>query len=308
MANLNRERLSAEYPADVPHREEAEDLVEWLVDNRSTGYRGFCGGHKHEIQHLDGRGIPNDPDVVSTSYAVKALLAAEAIDGGYADLAETAADFVVSDLEYREVEDGAKINYHMNHGDDYYTLNAAAIGGRLFADLFDYFGTEEYRKRAAEILDFVVTKQTDLGGWYYRDPPSASHLSMDNHHNGFIAESLLRYREATDSSRYDEPIAEALAFHRERLFEESGAPNWDETSSYPRDVHAAAQGILVFTYAGELDLARRILEWTLENLYGGKGRFYFRKQRYYTKRITLMRWCQAWMAYAISEYLLAETR
>jgi hypothetical protein len=35
----------------------------------------------------------------------------------------------------------------------------------------------------------------------------------------------------------------------------------------------------------------------------GDGRFYYRKGRYYTKRITLMRWCQAWMAYALAVWL-----
>jgi len=32
--------------------------------------------------------------------------------------------------------------------------------------------------------------------------------------------------------------------------------------------------------------------------------FYYQKNKFYTKRFTLMRWCQAWMAYAMSEYLV----
>jgi hypothetical protein len=43
----------------------------------------------------------------------------------------------------------------------------------------------------------------------------------------------------------------------------------------------------------------------LLNMYAGDGRFYFRKYRFHTKRQVLMRWCQALMAYAISEYLRA---
>jgi hypothetical protein len=61
----------------------------------------------------------------------------------------------------------------------------------------------------------------------------------------------------------------------------------------------------VFTEAGNLEFARRIIDWSLEHLYAGDGRFYFREYRHYTKRITLMRWCQAWMAYALSRYLRA---
>lgn len=128
---------------------------------------------------------------------------------------------------------------------------------------------------------------------------------MDNHHNGFIIECFQRYREVTGTREYEDVLSKALSFYRETLYEHNGAPNWDETDAYPRDIHAVSQGILVFTYAGEHEFARRILRWALNNLYGGDGRFYFRKHRFYTKRITLMRWCQAWMAYAMSEHLAA---
>jgi hypothetical protein len=126
---------------------------------------------------------------------------------------------------------------------------------------------------------------------------------MDNHHNGFVIEAFQRYHDVTGMDRYEETLSEALAFYREALFEESGAPNFDEANAYPRDIHAATQGVLVFTYAGDLAFASRILAWTLDALHAGDGRFYFRKHRYHTKRHVLMRWCQAWMAYAISEYL-----
>lgn len=290
----------------VDYERESYRLNEWLISNRSIGYSGFCGGHNHQIQHLHSRGMPNDPDVVSTSYAVKSLLSAAPLDSMYPSIAQTSADFVIEDLNYRTVSDGACIDYHFNHPSDSYTINAGAMGARLLIDLYARFGDESYRRRAKRILDHVAGLQTDLGGWTYRDPPSASHLSMDNHHNGFVIETFLRYHEVTDTDQYAETLDRALAFYRETLFDPSGAPNWDETTTYPRDIHASAQGILVFTYAGDLDVARRILAWTLNNLYVQDGKFYYRKHRLYTTRITLMRWCQAWMAYAISEYLMAK--
>ena len=63
--------------------------------------------------------------------------------------------------------------------------------------------------------------------------------------------------------------------------------------------------MLVFTREGDLETAERILRWVLANLQVEEGRFYYRKYRHHTKRVTLMRWCQAWMAYATSELLLA---
>jgi hypothetical protein len=242
--------------------------------------------------------------VVGTAYGVRALLAgADEFDDSYAEIAASAADFVIDRLGYHEIPAGARIDYKPTEPADYYTLNANALGARILLDLHADRRDPALLERATAILDYVVDRQTAEGGWMYRDPPSASHLSMDSHHNGFIIETLLRYRSVVAEDRYEEALEDSLDFYRETLFEPDGAPNWDESSQYPRDIHAAAQGILVFTYAGDRSFAGQILDWTLDNLYAGDGRFYFRRQRFYTKRITLMRWCQAWMAFAISEFL-----
>ena len=304
-ARLEREGLLDPSPG-VDYEAERRRLLEWLLENRSVGYSGFCGGHKHVIQGLHHQSQPNEPDLVSTSYAVKALLDGADLDPAFAAAARSAAEFTVEDMHYEEVDGGATVRYYPKHPDDSYTLNAGAITARMFVDLFEHFGDEEFLERGRQLLDYVAAAQTPIGGWYYRDPPEASHLSMDNHHNGFIVEALQRYHEVTGTERYRETLDDALSFYGERLFEADGAPNWDEDEAYPRDIHAAAQGILVYTYAGDLDFARRILAWTLENLYAGDGRFYYRVERLYTKRITLMRWCQAWMAYAVGELSLAE--
>jgi hypothetical protein len=309
MANRTAARLAEEgrleSPPGVDYETEERRLLEWLAENRSVGYSGFCGGHKHVIQGLNHQGQPNEPDLVSTSYAVRALLRGREHDPSFGELARSAAEFTVDDMQYEEVEGGATVKYYPKHPDDSYTLNAGAITARMFVDLYAAFGEEQFLERGRALLDYIVDAQTPIGGWYYRLPKDASHLSMDNHHNGFIVECLQRYHEVTGTERYGDSLADAREFYRLELFEADGAPRWDERSTYPRDIHAAAQGILVFTYAGDREFARRILDWTRENLHVGDGRFYVRKNRFYTKRVTLMRWCEAWMAYAIAEYLTA---
>ena len=309
--NLHDLGMATEGHSDnrVDYLAEMTRLLDWLVESKKPGYSGFGVGHQHDIQDLQGFAEANTPDAVVTSYAVRALVRGACLDQTYPEVARTSADLLFEDLNYREFDDGtARITYSQNHPERYYTLNAGALGARLLVDLYDHFGTDRYRESARALLDYIVDRQQPVGGWKYRDPPSASHLSMDTHHNGFILECLQRYQEVTGERRYEDAIASSLWFHRTVLFDPDGAPNFDEQQSYPRDSHACAQGILVFSYAGEFEFARRILEWTLENLYDGDGRFYFRKTGLYTRRITLMRWSQAWMAYAISEYLIERTR
>ncbi len=312
MANLDVFELSG----DAEYATEARSLIDWLLEADNDWCDHFCGGgHRHPLQTLssDRPTVPGESSgVVSTAYAVQALLqAAETLDEPeYATVARSAGEFVLEDLCYTECETGARINYTATNGEPAetsppYTLNANAIGARLLLELAASFDDTEYREAATSIFDYVATKQTATGGWMYTDPPTASHLSMDSFHNGFIIESLLRYRELTGSDRYDATIDRALSFYRGTLFEDDGAPNWDESSTYPRDIHAAAQGIIVFTEAGDLDFARRIIDWTIDALYAGDGQFYYQQRRFYTKQFTLMRWCQAWMAYALSTYLTA---
>ncbi|WP_136601181.1 prenyltransferase/squalene oxidase repeat-containing protein [Salinigranum halophilum] len=288
------------------YKDEAVKLADWLIDNQSDGFDGFCGGHRHEMQQLREKRDAEVPNIIPTSFAVKALLTASRFEQRFEDYALKSVDFVQSELEYREVENGAKIKYQPLEDGSYYTLNGGAIGARMFVDLYDHFGDKEYLNKATKLLDYLTTKQTELGGWMYREPASASHLSMDNHHNGFIIESYHRYATVTGSNRYYDTLETSAEFYKSLLFNLDGSPNWEETSSYPKDIHACAQGIITFSLLGDHEFAEKIIDWTINNLYGGDGEFYYQKRRVYTKRFTLMRWCQAWMAYALSVYHLTK--
>lgn len=297
-----------EHTGDERYVDEVIDLADWLVGAQSEDYRGFCGGHRHAMQQLRERRPANTPNVVTTSFATRALLRAAEFDPRYFDVARSVERFLDHALAYRETAHGATIHYHPLEDGSYETINGTAMGARLYTDLYAAFDEDRYRERAAKLLDHVVAHQTDIGGWTYRIPASSSHLSMDNHHNGFIVEALLRYRQVTGEDRHSPAIDRALSFYRNQLFEPNGAPNWDERRRYPRDIHAATQGIITFAVADEPEFSRSILRWVLEHLYAGHGRFYYQKRRCYTKRFTLMRWCQAWMAYAVAHLVTGQPR
>jgi len=300
MANLTM----YEQTGDELYLKEAQSLVEWLLEHRNDDPFGW--DHNHAIQTLDRKIERNETSsVVTTLFVLMAILRLAEYYGteGYTLIREQALPFLFDELGYIELDTGAAIKYRPGDSDDVRVLNANALGARLLLELYSEFQDEQYLDRSESILDYVVSRRTSIGGWKYTDPPSASHLSMDNHHNGFIIESLLRYEQITESDRYSEAIEKSLSFYKETLFTTEGVPNWDEKNEYPRDIHASAQGIITFSEAGDTEFARKVLEWTVNNFYDSDGRFFYRKQKYYTKRFTLMRWCQAWMAYALSVFL-----
>jgi hypothetical protein len=283
---------------------DVNDLAKRVSDHGTKYGYPFSLYHNHEIQGLNKKKPIGTPRIVATVYGVKALLESEEEAGPRTELAHTVYEFVQEELDPIDDENGGrKIKYTPLDNPTHYTINANALAGRMFVDLFAESPKDEYRDFANDLLQFVSDRQEPIGGWQYRDPPSKSHLSMDNHHNGYIIESFLRYRGVFGTDEFDDTIENGLDFYRNVLFEQNGAPNWDESNSYPKDITAAAQGIIVFSLAGDKEFAKRIIEWTTDNLYGGEGQFYYQSRGWYTKRFTLMRWCQAWMAYALSEYL-----
>ncbi|WP_244166301.1 prenyltransferase/squalene oxidase repeat-containing protein [Halorubrum ezzemoulense] len=297
MANLN---AYIEFSSER-YLSEAQTLCERILSHDVDGVDGFCLSHQHTLQDLSDTKSPGTPNIVSTSYGVKALLQASNIDDKYAVVAHRSADFVKSELLTTD-QDQYRISYTPTK-EDSYTLNANALAARLFIDLYDQFCEDEYRVIAEGILNYVKDQQEEVGGWKYTDPPSASHLGMDNYHNGFIIESFLRYQEVTNENIFKETIQDGVNFYRNVLYNKDGSPCWDESSTYPHDIHAAAQGIVTFTHAGDIEFARTIIDWTIKNLYAGDGQFYYQTSKFYTKKYTLMRWCQAWMAYALSTFL-----
>lgn len=157
---------------------------------------------------------------------------------------------------------------------------------------------DDHLKVAKRLTTYVVRQQTDEGAWFYTDPPQASHIRHDNYHTGFILDALLRYMDATGDRQWQSAYNRGLAFYAERLFEADGAPRWMSDRAFPQDIHGAAQGILTFARhrAQYGDLAFRIARWSLDQMYDGNGRFYYQRTRWYKKRFSLLRWCNAWMA------------
>jgi hypothetical protein len=173
---------------------------------------------------------------------------------------------------------------------------------------------------ARRLMEFVVRKQTDYGAWFYTWPAGDSHIRHDNYHTGIILDCLADYMTYSGDHSYRRNYLDGLDYYRRHLFLENGAPRWMNDRTWPLDVHGSAAGILAFTRAsryfagapsggrsGEesdwLEFAGSVAKWTLENLYRGRGYFFYQKTRWMTKRFCLMRWCNAWMCRALAYHL-----
>ena len=307
-ALLTRRRLLGEA---VPGRE-AATLLDWLVEHPSPGFDEPCWGYPYPWQDVGFFAPRAFPNRVVTSNVVQALLDGyETLgDERYLRVAGGAVRFLLQ-APRTLYEDPAHrcVSYVPSADVSWIVMDVPALVGAAAARYASLRGDGSLLPEAGRLVRYVVSKQTDYGAWFYAEPPGASHITHDNYHTGIILDALLGYGQASGSAEFEPAYRKGLAFYRERLFEKGGAPRFMSDRRYPYDIHGAAQGVITFSLAqaatgeGE-EMATRVLDWTLQHMFDpASGWFHYQRHRGYATRIRLLRWVQAWMAFAIGVYL-----
>jgi len=286
---------------------EARAVLALLLERR---VRGRAWGYPYPWQD-PGFFAPTDtPNAVVTAFCCEAWLDAFEVTGErrYLDTVAAALPFFTEDLTVLKDEPEELCLAYMPLPMRMRVLDVSVLIASVLARYRALAGGEEALAATARRLAcYVVRRQTEAGAWFYTDPPGDSHIRHDNYHTGFILDALRRYMDASGDHAFEAAYDKGLAFYAANHFTAAGAPRWMSDTEHPYDVHGAAQGIITFSrhrdrYPG---LAARVLDWTLANLYDGAGRFWYQRTRWYTKRFTLLRWCNAWMARAIAVHLRA---
>lgn len=304
MGSFDRYRVTGE----PRHLERAEQLLELLMELRSPGrWSGSSWGYHYPWQDLGFYAPANTPNAVVTAFVCEAFLDAFRVTGNkfYLEVVESASQFFLNDLAVLLDEPEKLCLAYMPLAMKMRVMDVSMLVGAVLAQLGAYRGQKELLEEARRLVGYVVSNQTAYGAWYYTDPPEDSPVKHDNYHTGFILDALWRYMEATQDWRWKRVYEKGLYFYAKNLFNPDGSPRWMSNRDYPHDVHGAAQGILTFSLAtmngyDYQALVSRILDWAFRTLYSEAGRFYYQKMAHYTKRFTLLRWCNAWMFRAMS--------
>jgi hypothetical protein len=307
-ALLARHRLTgARRDAD-----EAAELLDWLVDHAGSHFPGKSWGYPYPWQDV-GFFAPRDfPNRVVTAFVGQALLDGYETLGQqrYADAAAAAVEFLLrAPKTLFEDADRRCVSYVPDDAVTWIVMDVSALAGALAARLGALRGDATLVTEGGRLVRYVVSKQTPEGAWFYADPPSASHITHDNYHTGFILDAILEYGAASGSDEFADAYQRGLDFYRTRLFEADGAPRFMSDRQYPYDIHGCAQGVITFSLSAQRtgdgdDTAARVLGWTMANMWDpSSGWFYYQQRRRYRTKIRELRWCQAWMAWAIALHL-----
>ena len=300
MACLDMHKVTGE----EHYANEARLLLDWLVDHTSCGFDMPCWGYPYAWQDIGFFAPAGFPNRIVTYFVCSALL-----DGfehlgevRYMEAAHEATRFLLDTPRILfESADQLCMSYVPSDQVDWVVMDVSVLIAVVLARVGKHTGEERLGTQAKKLVHYVVDKQTPEGAWFYSHPPGDSHIGHDNYHTGEILDAIDDYRLITGDESYMEAHRLGLEFYAQHLFTAEGAPKWMSNKTFPHDVHGASQGIITFSRHPEyFALLDKTLNWTLDTLYSRKGYFYYQRRATYTKKFTLMRWCNGWMSHALA--------
>lgn len=290
---------------------EAEECLDWLLKNNSQGdtYSGICWGYPYPWQDAGFYAPKGMPNCVVSCFVGRAFLMAYEITQKeeYLSTVKSLCDFFLNDLtKIQDTEDMLCLSYAPVEM-DWVVMDTSILAAVVIAKTGKLLNDENLLKTSYRLVNYVVDKKTDYHAWFYSHPPERSHITHDNYHTGYIVDAIADYTEITGDKQFWNAYELGLKYYKENLFEKDGAPRWMNHKQYPYDIHGCAQGIISFSKAAKYwpeyqELANKCADWAIKNMYYEKEqRFFYQKRTLYTTKFTLLRWCNAWMARALSE-------
>ena len=292
-------------PAD---REAMLFLIRQIKETRIDGYAGACWGYNFAWQARAFYQPAGTPMIVPTMAVFKGLLKAGKIlqDETLTDLALSAVAFVQQDLN--RTYEGELFAFSYSPRDTSVVYNASLMATRILATAYRLTGDRSLLPDIKQSASYCIRHQKPDGSWTYGTKPY--HQWIDNFHTGYNLECLHSIMLDAGLSELADPIKKGLQYYLGTFFDSEGRSKYYHDRTWPVDINNPAQLPVTLVKLGAVaehaGLVRRVLRWTIRHMQDKQGYFYYRGYRYFTNKINYLRWSQAWMFYALTEYLYGE--
>jgi len=281
-------------------------LMSRLASLRNDQFVEACWGYNFDWQSRAFFAPRGTPNVVCTAFAAHAYLDLYERTNSEAvlDVAVSSCRFLLDRLNRATDPDGACFSY--TPVDHSRVHNVNLLAAELLARTFTKTGISEFRDAAEQATRYSLARQRTDGSWVYGEAESQAWI--DSFHTGFVLVSLKNLIEYLNVEGWSGALRAGYDFYEQRFFLADGTPGYYHDRQYPLDVHSGAQGVITFVEMTDLmpnakAMASRVVRWAIQTLQDPAGFFYFQRHRFYTIRISYMRWAQAWMLYALSLYV-----
>ena len=281
-----------------------------LLELQNTQWSGACWGYNFDWQARAFFQPKNTPTVVASVFIASAFLDAYEItkDEALLKTARSTCNFILKDLN-RTAD--AKGNFAFSYSplDTSVVFNASLLGSRLLARVYSFTKEKELIDEAKKSVEFCCSFQKPEGSWSYGTLPF--HQWIDNFHTGYNLECIADYMKYSGDELYKNNVAKGFEYYINTFFTEEGIAKYYDNTVYPVDIHAPAQMIITLAkldkFKAYKNVADKVMEWTIKNMQSPQGYFYYQVNKYFSSKISYMRWAQAWMFYALSTYINLES-
>jgi len=293
--------------------EVSSKLVTLLLENASNGFSGSCWGFNFNWNDVKRNAKKYTPTLVISSFVGNGFLDVYDITHNkkYMEIAESITHFILKDLHIREFQNGICFSY--SPIDDHVVHNANCLGAAFLSRVYQLNSDKNLLEYSRKAFEYSLSQQNKDGSWLFQlDAETGKIRNQIDFHQGFIIDSLcasINNKTLVDE-KYLKGLKKAVVFYKNNQFFEDGRSLWRLPQKYPIDIHHQAQGIITFSKLYSLfqdveylNFSKKIVEWTIENMQDKNGYFHYQKWPFFTNKISYMRWGQAWMMLALSEYL-----
>jgi hypothetical protein len=280
-----------------------------LGELQNTKWAGACWGYNFDWQARAFFQPKNTPTVVASVFIANAFLDAYEItkDEFFLKTARSTCNFILKDLNRTKDKNG---NFAFSYSplDTSVVFNASLLGSRLLARVYSFTKEKELITEAKRSVEFCCGYQKEDGSWGYGTLPF--HQWIDNFHTGYNLECIADYTGFSGDLSYTSHLEKGFDYYIKTFFTEEGIPKYYSNSVYPIDIHAPAQMVVTVAKLGKFKeqkaIVDKVMHWTIKKMQSKKGFFYYQFNKFFSSKISYMRWAQAWMFYALSTYLKSE--
>jgi rhamnogalacturonyl hydrolase YesR len=277
-----------------------------IIKSKNPNYEDACWGYNFDWQSRAFFQPAYTPTIVASTFIGSALLDAYEItkDDDLVSTARSTCNFILKDLN-RTYDNNQNFAFSYSPIDKSVVFNASLLGSRILARMYKKTQEPELLEAAKKSVTFCCNYQKTNGSWSYGTLPF--HQWVDNFHTGYNLECIADYMKFTNDYSFKKQLEKGFDYYINTFFTDKGIPKYYNNSVYPIDIHCPAQLIITLTKLNKFmehkEQLDKVLSWTIQNMQSRNGYFYYQINKYFSSKISYMRWAQAWMFYAMSTYL-----
>lgn len=300
--------------------QKAYDCLRWLVENKSKDFVETCWGYPFDWQSLIF--IPKGtPSAVVSSICGDAFLNFYKFTGDkkYLQICESICKFFINSLNIDFVDQN-RICFSYTPLDNFHVHNANLFVSSFLIKVSYELGHSGFYEYGLKALNYTLDAQNTDGSFYYWSQidkntyniPDITLKNIDHYHTGFVLRSLHSIYSISRENKTLEALTKAYSYYRDNLFKDNKVPKLKPDSLYPINIHSCAEAILCMStlsdiFPDALEYAQNTFLWTRKHMQTREGWFIYiiRKIKSYNWKIKIpyIRWGQAWMLIALTNFL-----